>query len=139
MEPLPAWALKGSRGAVVSKTRVVFILATMIGTAFASGVCAADVCQAPPPVQGAVIHGPVLAIPDGSSLCLATGASPRAWVKIPLSGPSATRATLMAAAFGKNATCVIGPDRLGDCMVEGKPLAVALHQPEIVDAAYAWR
>ena len=48
-------------------------------------------------------------------------------------------ATLMAAAFGKNATCVIGPDRLGDCMVEGKPLAVALHQPEIVDAAYAWR
>ena len=122
----------------MSKTRVVFILAAMIGTVFASNVCAADVCQAPP-VQGAVIHGPVLAIPDGSSLCLATGASTRAWVKIPLPGPSATRATLMVTAFGKNATCVIGPDRLGDCMVEGKPLAVALHQPEIVDAAYDWR
>jgi hypothetical protein len=121
----------------LGETRVCFILAATIGAAFASSVCAADVCQAPAPVNGAVIHGPVLAIPDGSSLCLATGASPSAWVKVPLSGPPTTHKALMAAAFGKNATCVVGADRLGDCVVEGKPLATALSQPQIVDAD--WR
>ena len=123
----------------MDKKRVFFILAAMIATAFASGALAADVCQGPPPAHGAMIHGPVLAVPDGSSLCLATGASPRAWVKIPLSGPRTSRASLMAAAFGKNATCVVGADRLGACVVEGKPLAVVLGQPEVVDAAYTWR
>ena len=123
----------------MGEKRILLILAATIGAAFASSVWAADVCQAPPPANGAVIHGPVLAVPDGSSLCLATGASPSEWVKIPISRPQTTRAALMAAAFGKNATCVVDRDGRGDCAVEGKPLAAALRQPEMVDAAYAWR
>jgi hypothetical protein len=123
----------------LGEKRILSILAATIGAAFASSVWAADVCQAPAPAKGAVIHGPVLAIPDGSSLCLATGASPSTWVRISLSRPPVTRPALMAAAFGKNATCVVGADGRGDCVVEGQRLATVLQGPEIVKAAYAWR
>jgi hypothetical protein len=81
----------------------------------------------------------VLAIPDGSSLCIATGASPSAWIRIPLSHLQVTRPALMAAAFGKNAICVLDAQGRGSCLIEGQSLAAALHQPEMVDAAVDWR
>ena len=119
--------------------RLIPLLMTTMLAAFASNVRAADVCKGPAPASNLAIHGPVLAIPDGSSLCVATGASPSAWVRIPLTSVQTTRPALMAAAFGKNATCVVDAQGRGACTVEGQSLAVALHQPEIVNAAYAWR
>lgn len=115
----------------------ILMTATLV-TAFASHAWAGDVCQGPTPGAHAAVHGPVLAVPDGSSLCVATGVSPSAWIRIPLDLQT-TRAALMAAAFGKNATCAVDADGRGACTVEGKPLAEAVHSPEIVKAAYDWR
>jgi len=119
--------------------RLILLLLTTMAASFASSVRAADICQGPPPAGKPAVHGPVLAIPDGSSLCIATGASPSAWVRIPLTSLQTTRLALMAAAFGKNATCVVDAQGRGACAIEGQPLALALRQPEIVNAAYGWR
>jgi hypothetical protein len=121
----------------VGNKLILFLLTATMATAFAGSVSATDICQGPRPA-GAV-HGPVLAVPDGSSLCVATGASPSAWVRIPLPQLRTTRPALMAAAFGKNATCTIDPQGRGACVIEGQSLAGALHQPEIVNAAFGWR
>jgi hypothetical protein len=114
-------------------------LATTMAAALATSVCAADICQGPPALSGAVVHGPVLEVPDGSSLCIATGASPSTWVKIPLPHPQTSRAALMAAAFGKNAACAVDSHGRGDCTIEGQSLAMAVQRPEIVKAAFSWR
>jgi len=120
--------------------RLIPILMTVtLATAIASHARAGDVCQGSAPSAHATVHGPVLAVPDESSLCVATGVSPSAWVRIPLAHLQTTRAALMAAAFGKNATCAIDADGRGACIVEGQPLAEALHSPGIVKAAYDWR
>jgi hypothetical protein len=115
------------------------LLAMTMAAAFATSVCASDICQAPPAVKGAVVHGPVLEVPDGSSLCIATGASPSAWVRIPLSHLQISRSALMAAAFGNNATCAIDSHGRGDCTIEGQTLAMAVRSPELVKAAFSWR
>jgi hypothetical protein len=117
----------------------VLTASVAMALALAGAVRAADICQAPQPAGAVAIHGPVLAVPDGSSLCVATGASPSAWVRIPLPNLQTTRAALMATAFGKNATCAIDAKGRGACVIEGQSLAAALHQPEIVDAAFNWR
>jgi hypothetical protein len=111
---------------------------TMVG-AFASTVFAADVCQGPPAANGAVVHGPVLEVPDGSSLCIASGAPPSAWVRIPLSHLQTSRNALMAAAFGKNATCAIDSHGRGDCTIEGQALAMEVQRLDLVKAAFSWR
>ena len=118
---------------------VPLLMIAVLAAAFASRATAGEVCQGPAPSAHATVHGPVLAVPDASSLCIATGASPSAWVRIPLDRPQATKAALMAAAFGKNATCAVDADGRGACVVEGKPLTELLHSPEIVKTAYDWR
>ncbi|HEY3888714.1 MAG TPA: hypothetical protein VGL73_09070 [Caulobacteraceae bacterium] len=118
---------------------IIALLTATLLTALATGARAADICQGPRPAGGVAVHGPVLAVPDGSSLCVATDASPSAWVRIPLSQLQTTRPALMAAAFGKNATCSIDAQGRGSCIIEGQSLAATLHQPEIVDAAVGWR
>jgi hypothetical protein len=45
----------------------------------------------------------------------------------------------MAAAFGKNATCLFGADGQAECVIEGQPLAEVLGQPALTKAAFAWR
>ena len=123
----------------MSQKLILSLLAMTIGAALAGAASAADICQGSPPTKGAVIHGPVLEVPDASSLCIATGVSPAAWVKVSLPQMRTTHSALMAAAFGKNATCTVAPDGRDDCAIEGQPLAMALHNPEIVKTAYAWR
>jgi hypothetical protein len=118
---------------------ILSLLTATAAMTFAASASAADICQGPQPVGGIAVHGPVLAIPDGSSLCIATDASPSAWVRIPLPHLQTTRRALMAAAFGKNATCVVDAEGRGSCVIEGQSLAATLHQPEIVDAAFGWR
>ena len=118
---------------------IIALLTTTLATVLAAGACASDICRGQQPASGVAVHGPVLAIPDGSSLCVATGASPSAWVRIPLSHLQTTRPALMATAFGKNATCLVDAQGRGSCVIEGQSLADSLHQPEMVDAAFGWR
>jgi hypothetical protein len=96
-------------------------------------------CGTEQPFAGEVLHGPVLEIPDASSLCIARGTSPAAWVAVQLPNLGVTRSALMAAAFGKNATCVVGADLKATCIVEGKRLIDQLHRPAILRASIAWR
>jgi hypothetical protein len=98
-----------------------------------------NTCLGQPPSVGAVVHGPVLDIPDRLSLCVARGASPSTWVAVQLPSLGVTRAALMAAAFGKTATCVVAPSGRADCMIEGRRLADELQRPEVIKAASAWR
>jgi hypothetical protein len=123
----------------VGERLVPVLMTAVLAAAFASRTTAGEVCQGPAPSAHAVVHGPVLAVPDGASLCVATGISPSTWVRIPLDHLQATHAALMAAAFGKNATCTVDADGRGACVVEGKPLTELLHSPEIVRATYNWR
>jgi hypothetical protein len=119
--------------------RLIILLLTAATAILAGAASAADICQGPAPASHVAIHGPVLAVPDGSSLCVATDASPSTWIRIPLSHLQTTRPALMAAAFGKNATCVVDARGRGSCVIEGQSLAAALHQPELVETAADWR
>lgn len=117
---------------------ILAILATS-GLACAAGASARTVCQGPAPTAGQVIHGPVLEVPDSTTLCLATGASPNQWTAISVPQLKASRAVLMAAAFGQNATCVVGADGQGDCKIEGRALADEVTRPEVQKASMQWQ
>jgi hypothetical protein len=112
----------------------VFALSADGARAAPAGACGAD-----PPAAGAVLHGPVLEIPDASSLCIALQQSPTTWVAVQLPNLGVTRAALMAAAFGKNATCVVGADLRADCRIEGKRLVDQVRRRAVLRAAVAWR
>jgi len=114
-------------------------LISIVLLAAASAASAREVCGGAAPAAGASIHGPILDISDDNSLCIALGASPDTWIKVSVTRLAANRPQLMAAAFARNATCEIGKDGEADCVVEGQPLAQALHQPEIIKAATDWR
>jgi len=123
----------------VDKGAFFLLLAVAIVSITSTNARAANICQGQAPAPGEVVHGPVLQVADGSSLCLGVGGSPEAWVMIRVPQLGASRQALMAVAFGKNATCVIGRNGQGDCMIEGQPLASALRAPEIIKAVSEWR
>jgi len=118
-----------------------FILAALtLGlTLPVSSAAAADACQGPTAAPGAVLHGPVLDVPDGASLCIAGSGSPTAWTRVSVRQLGASRPLLMAAAFGQNATCTIDADGLADCTIEGARLADTVKRPEIIKASMQWR
>ena len=105
----------------------------------APAASADGICQGKTPAAGAIIHGPVLEIPNGGSLCLATGSAPETWIRVSVAHFNSSRPNLMAAAFGKNATCVIGRNGEAECAVEGQSLASTLQQPQVIRAATEWR
>jgi hypothetical protein len=115
------------------------LFAVTIGSALAAAPARAEICQGPRAAPGAVIHGPVLQIPDGASLCVAPTPSASTWVLIELAHPQATRSLLMAAAFGKNATCTVDSAGKGRCVIEGTSLDEELRSPVILKAAASWR
>jgi hypothetical protein len=45
----------------------------------------------------------------------------------------------MAAAFGKNATCIVESDGHGQCLIEGVPLGGALQSLALAKIAMSWR
>ena len=120
-------------------TGVLILSVTLLFAAEAARADPAGACGAERPFAGEVLHGPVLDIPDASRLCIALGTSPAAWVAVQLPNLGVTRQVLMAAAFGKNATCVIGGDLRAKCVVEGKRLIDQLHRPAILRASTGWR
>ena len=117
----------------------LFFIVALLSAGLASSAVAQTVCGGARPAAGTVLHGPVLAIPDASTLCIANGAAPAQWIAVSLPQLKASRALLMAAAFGQNATCVIGADGVGECRIEDAPLAAEVRRPEIVKAAMQWR
>ncbi|MDQ2861050.1 MAG: hypothetical protein M3T55_10080, partial [Pseudomonadota bacterium] len=84
----------------------LILLVAVLGSGMAAGAHATDVCQSPHALAGATVHGPVLEVPDKGSVCLALDQTASTWVKVRLRHPAIPRSVLMAAAFGKNATCV---------------------------------
>jgi hypothetical protein len=127
------------RGATVGNAVLLSILVATVGVSVVSRAGAASICQGPRPKPGTMVHGPVLQIDDGSTICIATGASPSTWRAIHLSQVDTSRATLMAAAFGKNATCAVGSGGTGDCTIEGHSLAQELRRPDMALASARWR
>ena len=117
----------------------LFVIVALLGAGWASGAAAQTVCGGARPAAGTVLHGPVLEVPDASTLCVANGASPTQWIAVSVPQLKASRAVLMAAAFGQNATCVISAGGVGECRIEDTPLAAEVHRPEIVKAAMQWR
>jgi hypothetical protein len=115
------------------------IIVALLSAGLASSAAAQSVCGAPRAVTGAVLHGPVLEIPNASTICIATGPSPAQWTAVSLAQLKTSRAVLMAAAFGQNVTCTIGPDGAGVCQVEGATLAQQVQRPEILKASLQWR
>jgi hypothetical protein len=118
---------------------VLFSTALAVGASLAAGGAMAGSCPGGPAPIGAVVHGPVLEIPDASSLCIAKAQSPSTWVRVRLARASNTYPLLMAAAFGKNAVCTIRHNGWGVCDIEGQPLDVELKRPQTIEASISWR
>lgn len=98
---------------------------------------AASPCQGKPVQSGGFVRGPVLEILDTRTVCVAR--TPTDWVPVTLIQPAQSRPALMAAAFGKTATCVVGKDGRAECVIDGTPLGVLLRQPLMQKAALDWR
>jgi hypothetical protein len=113
---------------------LVSLLAVLAGSSSAAGVC-----EGSPADTGTTVSGPVLEIPDGASLCVALGPSRSTWIPVQLATLTSSRSALMAAAFGKNATCIVEPDGHGQCLIEGVPLGDALRSPALASIAMSWR
>lgn len=115
------------------------LLGVIWTAAGAFNASAESICKGPAPRPGAAIHGPVLQVDDGSSLCIAKGAKPAQWSLVRLENVHATRHALMAASFGRNATCRIGRNGLATCDIEGRALLASIAGPQMAQAAPAWR
>lgn len=131
--------------------RIVIVLGLLFGVALVATEAQAGVCGGQAPAVGAQLKGPVLHVIDGQHMCVALGASPSSWVAVQVLDPRVVRAStaddakgrLMAAAFARDAVCVITGDNGGRataaCMIEGEQLGARLNQPEIAKAAHIWR
>ena len=110
-------------------------------------------CKGPPPSVGAEVHGPVLDVVDGKTLCVALGPTPDRWVALKLAGaPPAdlpndrtdqARGALMAVAFARNVTCrVVAADKAGRsavCVLDGRSIVVRMREHDAVSVGLAWR
>jgi hypothetical protein len=112
-----------------------------------SGVAHAQTCGGAQAEPGATVHGPVLQVLDGERLCVATGAARAEWAELLVrgadEGPAPVQgalepALLMSVAFGHDADCTVGPDRIAVCTIDGQPLSSLLRRPGAVEAANAW-
>lgn len=98
---------------------------------------AASPCHGKPVESGGFVRGPVLEVLDTRTVCVAR--TPTEWAPVTLIQPAQSRPALMAAAFGKIATCVVGKDGRAECVIEGAPLGVLLRQPLMQKAALDWK
>ena len=131
--------------------RILIALGLLLGVALVATEAQASVCGGRAPAVGAQLKGPVLQVVDGQHMCVATGVSPTSWVEVQVLDPRVVhassaddaRARLMAAAFARDAVCVITGVNRGKataaCVIEGEQLGARLNQPKIVKAAQIWR
>jgi hypothetical protein len=118
--------------------RLAFVVSVAFGALalHPSPAAAASPCQGKPPQTGGLVHGPVLEILDARTVCVAR--TPTDWVPVTLVQPAHSLPALMAAAFGKTATCVVDGNNKAECVIEGAPLGVLLRQPALQKAALDW-
>ena len=119
--------------------RLVFLVVFALGALalHPARAAAASPCQGKPIQSGGFVRGPVLEILDARTVCVAR--TPTDWVPVTLIQPAQSRPALMAAAFGKTATCVVGADGKAECVIDGTPLGVILRQPTLQKAAVNWK
>ncbi|MDO9335699.1 MAG: hypothetical protein Q7T61_04810 [Caulobacter sp.] len=115
--------------------KAVIAFTALAGAGFLLGAAgqaeaAESVCTAQAPANG-VIRGPVLQVEDGSTLCVALGATPDQWVRVTLSdapaanpiqrassGDENPRGTLMAVAFSQTVDCQVQADGSAVCALQ---------------------
>lgn len=145
--------MEDQKGSPVSRSkRILIALGFMLGLALVATEAQARsaACGGSAPAVGAEIRGPILHVIDGQRLCVAVDASPSTWVEIQVdselvraSNGGDAKGRLMAAAFARNAVCVItgqNSDRAtAACTIEGERLSARLDQPGITKAAQDWR
>lgn len=97
-------------------------------------------CQGGAPVAGAEIHGPVLHVLDGQTLCVATGTDPSQWLPVKLEDAPAGSSwgALMSVAFGKDVTCTT-QGGAAICRIRGRSIGLQLNDAEAAKAGVAWR
>ena len=136
--------------------KAVIAFTALAAAGFLLGVEQADaadsVCTARVPTDGQV-HGPVLQVEDGATLCVALGATPDRWVRLTLAdAPAANpiqfaastdenpRGTLMAVAFSQTVDCQIQADGRALCVLQdGRSVGALLKTRAAWAAGKEWR
>jgi len=98
-------------------------------------------CRGEAPAAGAQVHGPVLHVLDGQTLCVATGADPSQWLPLTLEDAPAASSwgALMSIAFGKDVTCTAqGAGHAAVCRIQGRSIGAQL-DARAIKAGVAWR
>jgi len=116
-----------------------------VGTAIALLIASAASAQTSPCrgdvlAAGAEIHGPVLHVLDGQTLCVAKGTDPSQWMAVRLDDApqAASWGALMSVAFGKDVTCVAqDAGRAAICRIDGRSIGTQLEGA--AKAGVAWR
>jgi len=105
--------------------------------AFASS---ASACSAPQPAPGVVVSGPVLAVPNSQTVCVAMGPLPSQWVALRITppDPDLSVSMVMAAVFSKRVSCVVGKQGQAQCLVGQEDVRDVLRQPGLSKVATAW-
>lgn len=121
-----------------SRSVAVVVLGVIAAAAGPSAVLA---CSAPAPSPGSVISGPVLAVPNSQTICVATGPRPAQWVALNIAehGSDPSVSLMMAAVFAKRVSCVVGSGNTARCVVGDKAVSQVLRQPALQTAALTWR
>jgi hypothetical protein len=123
--------------------KTVIAFAALAAAGFLRGAqqaqAADSVCTAQVPSESQV-HGPVLQVEDGATLCVALGATPDQWVRLTLAdAPAANpiqraastdenpRGTLMAVAFSQTVDCQVQADGRALCaLADGRSVGALL-------------
>lgn len=107
-----------------------------------AGTAAAQpACGGAPLAPGAEVHGPVLHVIDGRTLCVARGADPAEWISVRLDDapPSSSWGALMSVAFARNVTCASADGAgAGVCKIEGRAIGPQLDSAA-TQAGVAWK
>lgn len=120
--------------------KIGLILGLAIGLLSAGAASAqTSPCGGQPAAADVEVHGPVLHVIDGQTLCIAKGVDPSQWMAVRLEDapPSASWGALMSVAFGKDVTCTV-QGGAAICRIEGRSIGAQL-DGAATKAGVAWR
>ena len=102
---------------------------------------AASACSAPSPAPGVIVSGPVLAVPDSHTVCVAMGPLPSQWVALRIAppDPDLSVSMVMATVFSKRVSCRVGKQGRAQCRLGEEDVRDLLRQPGLRKVATAWR